>query len=159
MAITTYYDNTMPEETGKGRIAEYKDVSADTKAAGGEIGFGKVVELDETGEKAIQFEGGVPFGIAMAKHFAEYDPKVIPEGVDVNVYKEFDAVSVVRKGIVWVEVLEDVVAGDAVAVDDATGDFRPGDTAETDSTELPGAQFKSSAIAGNLAKVELNLPA
>lgn len=155
MPITSY-DQYMSEELGKGVIAEYRSSHADSKAAGGDIPFGVAVELGAANKNTVvQFTGGAPYGVAVARHFNEY---VNTTDAEAKKYVENDAVPVLRKGVIWVEVIEDVEAGQAVKVDNATGNFRPEGTATAETVAFPGAVFKSSAIAGGLAKLEINLP-
>ncbi|WP_438800605.1 structural cement protein Gp24, partial [Acinetobacter baumannii] len=49
MAITNY-DKYMPEAGGRGKLANYQDYSADTKAAAEVIPFGAAVQLGADGE-------------------------------------------------------------------------------------------------------------
>lgn len=68
-------------------------------------------------------------------------------------YEKGDAVSVVRKGQLWVEVSEDVKDGSDVFIDKNTGAFlaAAGSTGE----KIEGAIYKTSAVADNFAVVEL----
>ena len=165
MGITVYYKNIdlMPEELGKGRLAEYPDVRADSLAAGEEIEFGKAIEYDSEDDGVVkEFNDGTFAGIAMAKHYADYVDKnlVDSDGKEDEVpkYSKYDAVTVLRKAIVWVEVLESVEKGEKAVIDEETGNFRPADTDEEDVTEVDGMVFKSAADENELAKLEINLP-
>ncbi len=157
MPITSY-DQYMSEELGKGVIAEYRSSHADSKAAGGDIPFGVAVELGATNKNTVvQFAGGVPYGVAVARHFNEY---VNTTDAEAKKYVQYEAVPVLRQGVIWVEVVEDVTAGQKAVADNATGNFRATTTDGTTTfgVEFPGAVYKSSAIAGGLAKLEINLP-
>jgi len=66
-------------------------------------------------------------------------------------------VSFLRRGRIWVEVVEDVTKGNQAVADNATGDFRPSSTATTGISGVVGV-FKTSAVAGDLAQLEINLP-
>lgn len=79
------------------------------------------------------------------------------------------AVSVMRQGRVWVEVEENVVEGDDVYVRHANGNaskvqkgaFRKSvdQVAAADTaTKIPGAKYRTSASAGGIAIVEVNMP-
>jgi hypothetical protein len=148
------YGQYMEPTLGKGRIAEYPDHQADSLAAAETIEWGKGVSYDPANpNRAVTFDGTGKFvGVAVANHYAvNYAPD------QPGAYAQFDAISVLRKGRIYVEVLEDVTKGEAAVVDNTTGDFRPGDTATT-TISAPVGQFKSSAAAGSYAILEINLP-
>ncbi|MFB6475766.1 hypothetical protein ACFCW7_23180 [Paenibacillus glucanolyticus] len=154
----TNYDQYMPEVSGKGRIAQYPEQRADTLAAAGAIGWGRAVQYAATNKNRGEVYNGSRkvVGIAIANHYAEYRSSNINNSI-TGEYVANDAVSVLRKGIIWVEVLEDVEKGEPAVADNATGDFRPSDTSTTDKSDVVGV-FKSSASAGGLAQLEINLP-
>lgn len=56
---------------------------------------------------------------------------------------------ILKKGVIWVQVTEEVKAGDDVAVDLATGKFNKS------GAKYPNARFETSGVAGGLAQVEL----
>ena len=77
----------------------------------------------------------------------------------VNI-KEHEMVPILRKGAIWVKVDEDVLAGEnAKAL--STGNFGKAtissDPATTPSDTVIGT-FKTSASAGSLAVLQINLP-
>lgn len=158
MPITSY-DEYMSAPTGKGRVAQYPDQRADTLAANETIGWGKAVQYATNKNKADLYDGAggaKVIGVAIANHFAEYRSSNVSNAI-TGEYSANDAVSVLRKGIIWVEVLEDVEKGDLAVADNTTGDFRPSDTA-TATVSVPIGEFKTSAAANGLAALELNLP-
>lgn len=77
-------------------------------------------------------------------------------------YLENQQVPVLRRGVIWVEVNQDVEPDDpaffvhtGAAAD--IGKFRMDDAA-TDADAVPTGVFRSAATAGNLALLEINLP-
>ena len=82
-------------------------------------------------------------------------------GLDDNQYNDKQSVSVLRKGIVMVEVDEAVEFGDQVALM-PSGNFGKqqvgGGTSGTYAINITDAQFKSSGAAGDTVKLEINLP-
>jgi hypothetical protein len=153
MSITTY-DKYMPEAGGPGKIANYQDYSADTKAAAEVVPFGSPVQLDVTGEKVTQIKAaGKPYGIAIAQEVHDWVTNANDQNYPLNA-----PVAVVRKGVIWVEVAEDVITGKSANVNPANNKFYPSDTATAGTIAFPSATFKSKASAGSLAQVEINLP-
>ncbi|MEH7214774.1 hypothetical protein V7079_22715 [Priestia megaterium] len=153
MAITSY-DKYMPAAGGKGKLANYQDYSADTKAAAEDIPYGVAVQLGTDGETITRVKaGGKPYGVSLAQEINDWVLKA-----DDQKYLRYDPVAAVRKGVIWVQVDEDVVIGDGVVVDPTTSNFRPADTATSGVIAFPSAAFKSSAQAGGLVQLEINLP-
>lgn len=153
MAITTY-DKYMPEAGGKGKLANYQDYSADTKAAGAVIPFGAPLQLGPDGETVVPVaSGGKPYGIALAQEVHDW----VTNANDQN-YPQYAPVAVVRKGVLWVEAGEDVITGELANVNPANGKFYASDTATAGTIPFPTATFKSKAAAGGLVQVEINLP-
>ncbi|KAB8139273.1 hypothetical protein F9U64_01215 [Gracilibacillus oryzae] len=151
----TVYPQYMEESIGKGRLAEYPETRADSGAAAESINWGVGVEYSGD-EQVVTYAGGTFRGIALAQTFGEYRVNNISDDIE-GAYEQYDAVSFLRKGIVWVEVEEEVSKGDAAVCDSATGNFRAEGTEATTISGVVG-EFKSSAVAGELAKLEINLP-
>ncbi|WP_406944493.1 hypothetical protein ACJA3J_15075 [Halobacillus sp. SY10] len=153
MAITEY-NKYMPEAQGKGKLANYQDYSAETKAAAEDIPYGVAVQLGTDRETVSVFAGGSPVGIALAQEPNDWqDPNA-----NNQLYKAQMPVAIVRKGPIWVEVEEDVNIGDKAVADNSTGNFRPEGTATSNIVAFPTAVFKTAALAGELAQLEINLP-
>ncbi|WP_426447577.1 structural cement protein Gp24 [Paenibacillus sp. S-38] len=154
----TNYDQYMPEAIGKGRIAQYPEHRADTLGANGVIGWGRAVQHTATNKNRGEVYNGTSkvVGIAIANHYGEYRVTNLHNEI-TGQYENNDAASVLRKGVIWVQVLEDVVKGDLAVADNATGDFRPSTTATAGKSAVIG-EFKSSATANGLAQLEVNLP-
>lgn len=148
----TNYEQYMSPDLGRGRVASYQDHRGDTGSATGKIEWGKAVQYNAQNPNKVEtYDGSGDFvGIAIANHYSDdYD--------SVGAYEANDAVSFLRRGIIVVEVLEDVLKGEKAVIDNATGKFRPSDTATPGKSGVIGV-FKSTASANGLAQVEINLP-
>lgn len=155
----TNYSEYMSAPTGKGRVGQYQDQRADTLAANEAIGWGRAVQYAANKNKADLYDGvagAKVIGVAIANHYAEYRSSDVNNPL-VGEYVANEAVSVLRRGLIWVEVLEDVVKGDQAVADNATGDFRPSQTVTGGKSAVIG-EFKTSAVAGGLALLEINMP-
>lgn len=150
----TNYDKYMPEASGKGKLANYQDYSADTKAADEVIPFGAPVQLGSNGETVTNVKaGGKPYGIALAQEVHDW-----VTGANDQNFPQYAPVPVVRKGVIWVEAGEDVITGELANVNPVNGKFYASDTATAGTVVFPSATFKSSASANQLVQVEINLP-
>lgn len=127
------------------------------KAAEGTVPFGVGVQLGtDPATQVKKFVGGTFWGVAVRDETIS--------GLDgsgnvvvFSYYPDGHAVSVLRKGPVVVEVEGAVTAGAAVYCNDTTGNFQAG---ASGGTLISGAQFVTAAAAdGDLAEIELNLPA
>lgn len=152
------YDQYMDEVLGKGKIALYPDHRADTGAAAAPIEWGVALQYNPANPNQVKtYDGSGKFiGVAIANHYAETRLSDVSNDVD-GTYAAGDAVSILRRGVIWVEVLEDVMKGEEAVIDNATGNFRPSDTTTTGVSDVVGV-FKTSAAAGGLAQLEINLP-
>lgn len=117
----------------------------ETLPAAGDIGFGCVCGEDADG-RAVAGAGTKVSGVAVHSH-----------AITGGGYSQFDAVSVMRRGLVWCPVVDagDVTKNGAVQFS-ATGEV--GDAA---GTALPNAIFRSEAVSvegGVIALVELHAP-
>ena len=177
MAIDKDYGTEMEQVNvvSFGRLADYSDTRAVTCSTDESVSFGQAVKLKEEGVVEVMGNDDTFFGVALAKHyytdrkssFTLEDVKSVDD--DMLKYDEKEPVSVLRKGVVWVPCVKDVSAGEAVAVDDATGYFT--EQGEADSTNIDNAVFLSDAVkvlddedegVDNdrwIAKLEINLPA
>lgn len=157
MPITDYREY-MAEELGKGKVASYHDFRADSGAAAEDIDWGVAVQYNAVNPNKVEvYDGTGKFkGIAIANHYAEYRLASVADDVDGH-YVTNDAVSFLRRGAIFVEVLEDVIKGEDAVIDNATGNFRPSDTVTVEKSAVIGV-FKTSASANGLAQVEINLP-
>jgi hypothetical protein len=150
----TNYDKYMPVAGKAGQLANYQDYSADTYAATEVIPYGAAVQLtvDGTGITVLK-TGGTPIGVALAQNIHDW---VL--NADDQKYNQYDPTTVVKKGTIWVEAGEDIIAGKSVNVNPANNKFYPSDTATVGTISFPSAKFKTSATANQLVQVEINLP-
>jgi hypothetical protein len=123
-----------------------------TYAASDRIDFGVVVSRTEAGKRTVMQGGTIPVGISVHDHIIG----------SRNSYIQYDAVSTMDRGKVWVQVgdIANVADGVYVMYDPATGMCAAGL-----GTLLPNAIFRSEAIevmdvtyeiATNIALVELH---
>lgn len=78
---------------------------------------------------------------------------------DGHVIADGDALPLMRKGVVYVQVTAAVQAGNPVYVGTATAQLGDIDDATgTGLTLVPGCRFRTSAAINGFAKVEVNLP-
>ena len=149
-------------EGDDGLIAEsFGPWDAGTGVAEGQIFVGRFVAAGTGGQQvklpaaATDITGGAARGFAVKRQSrASKDDGLAPNFADK------EALNYLRKGWVWTRA-EDAVTKDApVFVRHAVGNFGQvrsnADTAN--ASQLPGAYFRSSAGAGELVLVELNLP-
>ncbi len=153
----TDYPQYMDEPLGLGRIGLYPEHRADTLAAAETIPWGAAVQYAANPNRGEVYDGARPFrGVAIAGHHAEYRVANVNDDI-VGQHAQFDPVSVLRKGAIWVKVLEDTDKGDGAVADQTTGNFRPDGTATTTVSGVIG-EFKTAALANGLALLEINLP-
>lgn len=92
-----------------------------------------------------------------------YQPAQIPTNYGVAALQGNPPRRILRRGLIWVTVEENVSDGDDAYVRFATGTaaqkgaFRKSADSAT-AAQLPGAKFRGGATAGNVCKVEVNLP-
>ena len=113
--------------------------------------------------RTVEDAAGIAFGLAVAQGANDNGVRAVKTGdtkfvgitaLDLSSrddakFLQHESARVLKKGVIWVEVTEDVKAGDDVAVDLATGKFNKS------GAKYPNARFETSAVAGKLAKVEL----
>ena len=148
-----YPQKYMAPELGIGKLANYQNTQADSKAVGtNSIKFGQAVQVTES--IAAPYTTGNFFGVALAKNYV--DEIKFNDDKKTGEYRQGEMVAVLRKGSIWVQVDEDVKEGEYASVK-ATGNFGSVSTAE-DSTDKPIGIFQTSAQAGSLAILQINLP-
>lgn len=113
--------------------------------------------------RTVEDAAGIAFGLAVAQGVDDKGIRAVKTGdtkfvgitaLDLSIrddgkFLQYDSARILRKGVIWVEVTEDVKAGDDAAVDLATGKFNKS------GAKYPNARFETSAVAGKLAQVEL----
>lgn len=157
MTIQSY----QPAPTGSGRIAEgTMHTSANTMAAENTIQYGQAVKYGTDKENQVKAWDGAEendqlAGIALHGLTGDLDNEQYLQGNPVPVFK---------KGVVWVKVSENsagVIAGKRAAVrNDGYFDAAPLGAATNGvyGSEIDGSEFLTSASAGELVKVSINLP-
>ena len=113
--------------------------------------------------RTVEDAAGIAFGLAVAQGANDKgiravkagDTKFVgitaldPSSRDDGKFLQCESARILKKGVIWVEVTENVKAGDDVAVDLATGKFNKS------GAKYPNARFETSGVAGGLAQVEL----
>lgn len=118
----------------------------ETFAAESAIPFGAIVTVG-TKPSQVKLGGAVAVGIALHSHTV------------VEQYEQFDAVSVLTRGLAWCAVKDEETVTERGAVQ-----FEPssGKVSDSAGSELPNAIFRSGAVKtvkyGTVALVELHAP-
>ena len=113
--------------------------------------------------RTVEDAAGIAFGLAVAQGANDKGIRAVKAGdtkfvgitaLDLSSrddakFVQYESARILKKGGIWVEVTEDVKAGDDVAVDLATGKFNKS------GAKYPNARFETSGVAGGLAQVEL----
>lgn len=113
--------------------------------------------------RTVEDAAGIAFGLAVAQGVNDKGIRAVKTGdtkfvgitaLDLSSrddakFVQYESARILKKGVIWVEVTEDVKAGDDVAVDLATGKFNKS------GAKYPNARFETSGVAGGLAQVEL----
>ena len=113
--------------------------------------------------RTVEDAAGIAFGLAVAQGANDKGIRAVKAGdtkfvgitaLDLSSrddakFVQYESARILKKGVIWVQVTEDVKAGDDVAVDLATGKFNKS------GAKYPNARFETSGVAGGLAQVEL----
>ena len=115
--------------------------------------------------RTVEDTAGIAFGLAVAQGVNDKGIRAVTTGdtdfVGITVldrtagglingkFVQYESARVLEEGVIWVEVTEAVKAGDAAAVDLATGKFNKAGAA------MAGARFETSAASGGLAQLRL----
>ena len=120
-------------------------------------------ENSDIKSRTVEDAAGIAFGLAVAQGANDKGIRAVKTGdtkfvgitaLDLSSrddakFVQYESARILKKGVIWVEVTEDVKAGDDVAVDLATGKFNKS------GAKYPNARFETSGVAGGLAQVEL----
>lgn len=115
--------------------------------------------------RTVEDAAGIAFGLAVAQGTNDKGIRAVTTGdadfVGITVldrtagdlingkFVRYESARVLEEGVIWVEVTAAVKAGDAAAVDLATGKFNKAGAA------MAGARFETSAASGGLAQLRL----
>lgn len=149
------YSENMPV-ANIGLVADLEFAYKVSYAAEGVVGYGVAVVAGTDAEKQIKVPTatGQKFRGVSISTWANEQLKATSEGE----YKDKQAVNVLRKGRIWVRVNANITVDDPayfVYTGADAGKFR---NDNTDADRVPGGEFRSSANAGELAVIEINLP-
>ena len=115
----------------------------------------------------VEDVAGLGFGLAVAQGANDKGTRLVKTGdtsdkfIGVSVldrtagdlingkFPQYNDARIMKRGIIWVTVTEDVKANDAAAVDLATGKFNKSGAA------FKNAKFRTSAVAGQIAQLEI----
>lgn len=120
-------------------------------------------ENSDIKSRTVEDAAGIAFGLAVAQGVNDKGIRAVKTGDtkfvgitaldlssrDDSKFLQYESARILKKGVIWVGVTEDVKAGDDVAVDLATGKFNKS------GAKYPNARFETSGVAGGLAQVEL----
>lgn len=140
---TTYKQEMDAGVAGAIATTENKDIVSRAVETAAGIGFGlavvqgvndKGIRLPITGDTKI-------FGVTVLDRTA---------GDLINgKFQQYESARVMTKGTIWVQVTEDVKAGDDVAVDLATAKFNKA------GVKIANARYETSAATGGLAQIHI----
>jgi len=148
------YGFTLPVAQA-GQLYDIVDNQIESFAAEGAVPFGRACAKGTVADKQVLIPtttGDVFRGVAVFTHTVEID-----RDTGLAAHADGDAVSVLRKGKIWVEVTSDV-AVDAVAYVDVAGTDLGKFTDVSSSNLATGGIFRTAASSGGLAVLEINLP-
>ena len=129
----------------------------------GVAGLIATTENRDIKSRTVEDAAGIAFGLAVAQGANDKGIRAVKAGdtkfvgitaLDLSSrddakFVQYESARILKKGVIWVEVTEDVKAGDDVAVDLATGKFNKS------GAKYPNARFETSGVAGGLAQIEL----
>lgn len=145
-AVQTSYTDRHSE--GRlGAIADTRHVNARSltfvaAAAGGTVGFGLALTRG-VNDGECQLGGTIFAGLSIATQVQ--DPNIATDA-----FGDRETIGLMTEGALWVKPTVTVTAGDPVHFDPATGAI-----SNTGGTAIAGAEFETSAAAGDLARVYL----
>lgn len=150
MAQLSYSLTTAAAIAGMKADAQFDFVESHPAQAA--IGFGLGVVRHAAGDNRVRLPA-VADTAALLMGIALHEQKESLIGYVAN-----DAVNVLRRGIAWVLVNDTVADGEDVFVVNAVADFGKFRNDNTNAIALATGKFRSAAVSGGIAKVEINLP-
>ena len=130
-----------------------KDVISRSCETSGGIEFGRVVSPGTDPEKQVVI-GGDATGIGVAVRSADHENAI---GALAAKYKQYETVSVLRKGYVWCKFSTTGSAGDAICYVDADGELKSGAPTGGVDTILVGSLETDVASIGDLGLIRLGM--
>lgn len=132
-----------------GQMANTNPVDKYNLPADVDIPFGRLVSRTATG---VELGTAAPLGVSLRSLMQPVDPIT---GTAQYTAEGAEGATFVRKGYIFVDVIDAVVAGDDVYASDTTGEFRA--TTDTGFTQVTGATFETDAAAGGVAVLRIEL--
>lgn len=128
-----------------GMIADtrFKTVRSFTYVGAADIPFGIALMHSASGDNEVDFSGTAFAGIVVSTQVQ--DPLLATDG-----YASRESVGLLDEGPIWVAPTDAVSPGDPVTFDPATGAL-----SAAGGTVIPGAEFETSANAGDLARIRM----
>jgi len=157
------------EQAKAGLIADIRTAVLESFAAENELNFGMATVAGTDPAKQVKKPSAasqVFRGITVAAWTMEQKLTGAPASTadSIGKFVQYDMVPVLRRGLIWVKVVQDVVIDDAAyfvhteAVNpEYIGYFRK-DVDGGNADAVPTGVFRSSALAGALALLEVNIP-
>jgi hypothetical protein len=136
-----------------GMKVDSREDEVESFAAEGAVSFGAPVVAGTDTAVQVKQGTGTFRGVALRTS------AVSRQASGTDGYADTDAVNVLRKGMVWVPVLEDVAADGAVTRSVATSGDTAGKWGTATGTAVTNGVWRSAGTSGGLAKLELILPA
>lgn len=150
--VQTSYSSVMTEAVAGLRFSNHSLVTS--RIAEGAIPFGYAVKRGTDADRQATVGGGADF-IGIALHTISKEAAISDASITIE---DTEGVDVMRHGVCWASPDNAVDAGDAVAIDTATGVLYGG-TADTGDTQVSNAYWDSSCSAGGLALLVIGLGA
>lgn len=139
-----------------GQLEGTRPYVMESYAAEGTVEFGRAVMAGTDVDKQVKIPtsaGQLFRGVSVSTWATEQNPNT-----GDGTYYAKDSVNVLRRGVVWVEVLDAVSTDEAAYFYTANGKFTSTNPQDNTVDQVPTGIFRSSADAGGLAKLEINLP-
>ncbi len=142
---TTY--NEKMDVAVVGQLVDCTNRRVDSKYAEGAIDAGQAVQIG-TDENQVVAATTAVYGVAI-----QHPTLTMSDDTGLAAYAEFDGVSVLRSGRIWVQV-DGAVAVDAQAYWDVAADAF--NSTSTDNFEVVGGRFVTSTSGAGLAILEIS---
>ena len=139
---TSYTERHAIAQLGMIADTRFKSVRSLTYTGSETLGFG-VALTRGVDDKSADFGGEVFAGIVVSTQVQ--DAALATDG-----YASGETVGLLDIGSIWVAPVANVLAGDPVTFDPATGAL-----SNTGGATIPGAEFETNAAAGGLARIRL----